>query len=131
MRQRLQHHTCGELLQLERIVLHLFLQLGQGDAAALVGQQIIVRLVGVLQLQTVKVGRAGRGGPGIAADQLVPVFQRGGGHGAEVPVKKAPKEGEDYQTGPDIRHCHRSTLPSIDFEKWVHCNCMREQGRSF
>ena len=57
--------------------------------------------------------------------------QRGGGHGAEVPVKKAPKEGEDHQTGPDIRHCHRSTLPSIDFEKWVHCNCMRERGRSF
>ena len=54
-------------------------QLGQGDAAALVGQQIIVRLAGVLQLQTVKVGRAGRVGPGIAADQLVPVFQRGGG----------------------------------------------------
>ena len=59
-------------------------QLGQGDAAALVGQQIIVRLAGVLQLQTVKVGRAGRVGPGIAADQLVPVFQRGGGHAGVI-----------------------------------------------
>ena len=57
--------------------------------------------------------------------------QRGGGHGAEVPVKKAPKEGEDHQTGPDIRHCHRSTLPSIDFEKWVHCTlCGRRAGHS-
>ena len=57
--------------------------------------------------------------------------QRGGGNGAEVPVKKTPEEGENHQTGPDIRHCHRSTLTSIDFEKWVHCNCMRETGRSF
>ena len=46
-------------------------------------------------------------------------------------VKKAPKEGEDYQTGPDIRHCHRSTLPSIDFEKWVHCTlCGSRAGHS-
>ena len=57
--------------------------------------------------------------------------QRGGGYGTEISMKKAPEEGEDHQTGPDIRHCHRSTLPSIDFEKWVHCTlCGSRAGHS-
>ena len=44
VRQRLQHHTCGELLQLERIVLHLFLQLGQGDAVNRLGAVLLHQL---------------------------------------------------------------------------------------
>ena len=44
MRQRLQRHTCGELLQLERVVLHLFLQLGQGDAVNRLGAVLLHQL---------------------------------------------------------------------------------------
>ena len=44
MRQRLQHHTCGELLQSERVVLHLFLQLGQGDAVNRLGAVLLHQL---------------------------------------------------------------------------------------
>ena len=59
-------------------------QLGQGNTAALVGQQVVVGLAGVLQLHPVKVGRLGGVGLGIAADQLVPMLQRGGGHAGVI-----------------------------------------------
>ena len=54
-------------------------QLGQRDVAALVGQQVIVGLAGVLQLQAVKVGGGRCFHFGVAAHQLIPTVH-GGGH---------------------------------------------------
>ena len=58
-------------------------QLCKGDAAVLMGNQIVVRLAGALQHKPVKIGGAGRVG-GIAADQGIPVRQRGTCHAGIV-----------------------------------------------